>query len=284
MYTSLFMTIISIIVLPCIILIPSNAYTVPEEVRALEFIKDANINRSINWQRALASWTCPTDADDSDEGCDPCSRDWSGNWEHIQCRGAGGRYGEGSIGHYDGYVTTVHVTDAHLDGPPAKEWCLLTHLRELDLDGGNQNGPFPEWIPKCHPQLQELDLSFNRLTGRIPNNIRKKETLQEFKVEHNYFSGPVPAILGGMPNLWRVRLAYNHFEGTIPESWRNMSGNLNQLDISHNHISGNLSVLAFFKLMYASVHSNAGLCGMVPESIRYASGYNPSGTGLGHPC
>ena len=64
-----------------------------------------------------------------------------------------------------GYVTTVHVTDEHLDGPPAKEWCLLSHLRELDLDGGNQCGPFPEWVVHCLPQLQELDLSFNRVRG-----------------------------------------------------------------------------------------------------------------------
>ena len=48
------------------------------------------------------SWTCPTDRADSDQACDPCSRDWSGNFEHIHCRGAGGRYGEGSIGKYDG--------------------------------------------------------------------------------------------------------------------------------------------------------------------------------------
>jgi hypothetical protein len=65
---------------------------------------------------------------------------------------------------------------------------------------------------------------------------------------------------------------------------RNMSGNLNQLDISHNHIYGNLSAFSGFKLMYASIHSNVGLCGMVPASIRYASGYNPSGTSLGKPC
>ncbi len=123
--------------------------------------------------------------------------------------------------HFQGFVTTVHVTDMHLDGPPAKEFCLLEHLRELDLDGGNQCGPFPEWIIKCpFSQLQELDLSYNRLTGRIPDSIRSKVSLQEFKVEHNHFSGPVPEALGDLPNLWRLRLAYNRFKGSIPASWR----------------------------------------------------------------
>lgn len=98
------------------------------------------------------------------------------------------------------------------------------------------------------------------------------------------FSGPVPAALGSLPNLWRIRLAYNHFYGPLPPSWRSLSDTLNQLDIAHNDIDGDLSVLGRTKLMYVALHTNAGLCGMVPASVRYASGYNPSGTRLGQPC
>ncbi len=65
---------------------------------------------------------------------------------------------------------------------------------------------------------------------------------------------------------------------------RNLSDTLNQLDVAHNQLTGNLNALASFKLMYASVHSNSGLCGMLPASVRYASGFNPAGTGLGRPC
>lgn len=49
-------------------------------------------------------------------------------------------YGEGSIGAYDGYPTTVHITDQHLEGPPPRELCGLVRLRELDLDG---------WVKGC---------------------------------------------------------------------------------------------------------------------------------------
>ncbi len=49
-------------------------------------------------------------------------------------------YGEGSIGAYDGYVSTVHITDQHLEGPPPRELCGLVRLRELDLDG---------WVKGC---------------------------------------------------------------------------------------------------------------------------------------
>ena len=30
--------------------------------------------------------------------------------------------------------------------------------------------------------------------------------------------------------------------------------------------------------------NNPGLCGMVPASVRWGSGFNPSNTGLGQPC
>ncbi|GIL96108.1 hypothetical protein Vretimale_1986, partial [Volvox reticuliferus] len=118
-------------------------------------LRDANINKSASWKRTLSHWTCPTDPADSDQPCDPCSKDWSGNWEFIHCRGSYGPYGEGSVGNYDGMVTNVHITDQKLDGQPPRELCALHHLRELDLDGSHFSGPFPDWTLTCFPALQE---------------------------------------------------------------------------------------------------------------------------------
>ncbi|GFR41834.1 hypothetical protein Agub_g2612, partial [Astrephomene gubernaculifera] len=95
-----------------LLLAPSiHAYTAPEELAALIALRDANINKSRSWARTLSHWTCPTEPADSDQPCDPCSKDWSGNWEFIHCRGSAGPYGEGSKGDYNGYVTNVHITD-----------------------------------------------------------------------------------------------------------------------------------------------------------------------------
>ena len=69
--------------------------------------------------------------------------------------------GESGRGIKDGYVTTMHITDNLLNGPPPKELCNFKFLRELDLDGGRQTGPLPEWPAHCLPYLQELDMSFN---------------------------------------------------------------------------------------------------------------------------
>lgn len=73
---------------------------------------------------------------------------------------------------YDGFVTNVHITDMHIDGPSPREMCLFTHLREFDLDGGNQAGPFPEWLadPSCVPGVQEIDLSYNRVSTTVASS------------------------------------------------------------------------------------------------------------------
>ena len=41
----------------------------------------------------------------------------------------------------------------------------MTHLRELDLDGGNLVGPVPHLLGECFPDLEELDLSYNRVVA-----------------------------------------------------------------------------------------------------------------------
>ncbi|MEW5318376.1 MAG: hypothetical protein WDW38_009601 [Sanguina aurantia] len=255
-------------------------------VKALLTFRDALVNRSSTWKNALASWKCPTDPSSSDEECDPCSKDWSGNWEHIHCRGSSAGYGEGSRGVYDGYVTNVHITDMHIDGPTPREMCLFTHLREFDLDGGNQAGPFPDWIadPSCVPGVQELDLSYNRLTGTLPVSITTKPLLSELKVEHNEMVGSIPPEIGSMPSLRVLRLEFNHFSGTIPASLSKLNGTLNQLELAHNDFQGDLHALANLRFLVVSTSDNPRLCGMVPMSVRYAHGYNPGKTNLGRPC
>ena len=64
-----------------------------------------------------------------------------------------------------------------------------------------------------------------------------------------------------------LQLILHHCLG-LARAVSNLAKSLNQLDISHNHISGNLNALAKSKLMYAGVHTNSELCGMVPGSVR----------------
>ncbi|KAG2427428.1 hypothetical protein HXX76_012364 [Chlamydomonas incerta] len=262
----------------------AHAYTRPDQLQALLVLRNAYINKTASWAKTLSHWKW-------------CGGG-QGNWEYIHCRGSVGPYGEGSQGAFDGLVTNVHITDQELEGLPPRELCGLQHLRELDLDGSNFNGggdpgmrhvsvlgPFPSWTLSCFSDLQELDLSYNRLTGTIPPELATKvPTLQEFKVEHNEFVGTIPPAMGSMPRLRVLRLEYNNMYGTIPKEFSQLKKNLNTFEIANNDFSGDLMPLAEARPISVTLENNPQLCGMVPAGIRFAAGYNPYGTRLGQPC
>lgn len=47
--------------------------------------------------------------------------------------------------------------------PPASPTCPSS--QEFDVDGGQLSGPIPADFARCFPELTELDLSYNFLTG-----------------------------------------------------------------------------------------------------------------------
>ncbi|KAF8063774.1 AP-4 complex subunit sigma [Scenedesmus sp. PABB004] len=295
------------------------AVTAPDQFDAVSAVRDALASRSPNWAAALSTWTCPTDAGNSVGACDPCGNTVEGNWFHMHCRGNSVGWGESGDGTRDGLVTNVHITDVRLDGPVPRELCALRHVREFDLDGGHLTGPIPHWLGECFPMMEELDLSYNRLTGTLPAYLADLPVLSEVKVEDNTLIGTIPPELGRL-KLRRFQVELNDMTGPIPASFRcgggraaprpphpaaaarcgaaaspkpqalrararrNVSAHLTQLHLADNDFSGNLSSVVGAHLSTVTVWGNPRLCGMVPATVRYAKNYNPAGTRLGQPC
>lgn len=256
----------------------ARAYTRPDQIELLLAFKKLYENRSPQWAWGLRTWTCPPIGT-----CDPCGPDWRGNWDHMYCRGPA--ISSINNGIYDGYVTNIHLCDLHLTGPVPQPLCVFSHLREFDMDGSCMTGPIPDWFPKCFKDLVELDLSFNCLSGGLPRNVHELEYLEEFKVENNFtLGGPLIPEFSKMKHIYRLRFAYNEFTGGIPEEWVAISENLNQLTLAANKLEGNLYPVAKTGMVVTSVHMNPGLCGMVPQTIRWAKDYNEHQTNLGKPC
>lgn len=291
----------------------------------LEDFKDAMFARpaQVNWTKALASWTCPTDPSNSIGDCDPCGNEAWGNWKHVRwvllfrlllsslfllfssnypdyttiliflpsvfpqlgCRGEhlGG-------GKYrlpgTGDITNVHITDYFVEGPvPLAELCPLITLREIDLDGGNLVGSIPIGFANCFPHLIELDLSYNKLTGSIPGAaIAEVKTLQEFKVDYNQLTGIIPPELMYLPEIHWLRFSANPLQGTLPATLTQTARMLSQLEFHSAGIEGDLKVLANHRLTSFEGRENPRLCGLVPVGVRWASGFNFYGTNLGVPC
>ncbi|CAL4997348.1 unnamed protein product [Urochloa decumbens] len=89
--------------------------------------------------------------------------------------------------------------------------------------------------------LTLLDLSFNNITGQIPQSILSLENLGFLFLGNNTLSGTLPALKS--PSLKNMDFSYNHLSGTFP-SW--VTGNNLQLNLVANNFilgSSNSSIL-----------------------------------------
>jgi Leucine-rich repeat (LRR) protein len=87
--------------------------------------------------------------------------------------------------------------------------------------------------------LQDLDLSYNQITGTLPN-LSIFPSLISIGLSNNMLSGNVPE---GIPkSLEYLLLGSNSLQGGIPKSFGNLCS-LRMLDLSSNKLSGDLSMI-----------------------------------------
>uniref|UniRef100_A0A1D1ZAH2 non-specific serine/threonine protein kinase n=1 Tax=Anthurium amnicola TaxID=1678845 RepID=A0A1D1ZAH2_9ARAE len=116
-----------------------------------------------------------------------------------------------------------------------------------------------------------LDLSYNNLTGTIPDNMGAMGYLQVFNLGHNQLTGPIPDTFGGLKSVGVLDLSHNHLSGTIPAALGSLSF-LVDLDVSNNNLTGAIPLSGQLTTFLPSRYeNNSGLCG-VPLPPCQASG------------
>ncbi|XP_035544777.1 MDIS1-interacting receptor like kinase 2-like [Juglans regia] len=117
------------------------------------------------------------------------------------------------------------------------------------------------------PNLVNLDLSSNSLTGRIPLEIGILKNLVYLRLRFNMLVGPIPSTLGHLPNLENLDLCQNKINGSIaPEI--GMLKDLSYLNLSHNFISGEIpSALGMIVPLLSLDLSYNNLTGNIPSSL-----------------
>ncbi|KAK4564927.1 hypothetical protein RGQ29_006821 [Quercus rubra] len=90
--------------------------------------------------------------------------------------------------------STVGETDKHLN--------LSGDLQELDLSFNYISGSIPSSFSQL--PLVILSLSGNRLSGEIPKGIGEIGSLEELVLEANQLDGHLPKNLGNLSNLKRL--------------------------------------------------------------------------------
>ncbi|KAM6586405.1 hypothetical protein CsatA_009010 [Cannabis sativa] len=101
---------------------------------------------------------------------------------------------------------------------------ILYLLSTLDLSENRLSGEIPEELT-CLVALQSLNLSGNFLSGSIPKNIGNMTKLESLDLSRNQLSAHIPSSLSSLTFLSYVNLSCNYLLGQIPTSTQLQSMN-----------------------------------------------------------
>ncbi|CAH8363593.1 unnamed protein product [Eruca vesicaria subsp. sativa] len=161
-------------------------------------------------------------------------------------------------------LKTLFLRYNNLDGPfPAEELKDLTNLELLDLSRNKFNGSIPIRVLPALRNLKALDLSGNEfsasmgLQGKSKHILRicDMKNMQELDLSRNKLVGQFPLCLTGLTELQVLDLSSNQLTGKVPSTLGSLKS-LKYLSLLDNNFEGffslgslaNLSELRFFQL------------------------------------
>ncbi|XP_062115639.1 receptor-like protein 48 [Humulus lupulus] len=115
-----------------------------------------------------------------------------------------------------------------------------------ELGGCGLYGPIPSSLGKL-TQLYALNLKENDFTGYIPSFVQNLTHLSLINLKNNQISGPIPSWFGNLTAIQYIYFYSNKLIGSIPPSLFKLN-NLEDLELSHNSLSGTLQLDSFLKL------------------------------------
>ncbi|KAL2335850.1 hypothetical protein Fmac_010296 [Flemingia macrophylla] len=158
----------------------------------------------------------------------------------TSCRGAGG------------LVEFEDIRTERLEGFPMVHSCPSTRIYS----------GYTVYSFASNGSMIYLDLSYNMLSGTIPQNLGGMAYLQVLNLGHNTLSGNVPESFGGLKAIGVLDLSHNSLHGFIPGSLESLSF-LSDLDVSNNNLSGQIpSGGQLTTFPPARYENNSGLCGL----------------------
>ncbi len=115
---------------------------------------------------------------------------------------------------------------------------LPRKIVKLDVSNNSLSGSLPSEFGAQNQQMDTLILSFNNLSGHIPESFCRMEQLAALDLANNHFEGELPQCFG-MTGMVVVLLQNNRFSGSFPV-FLERSTELQLVDLSRNNFSGKL--------------------------------------------
>ncbi|KAG6408866.1 hypothetical protein SASPL_131892 [Salvia splendens] len=148
-----------------------------------------------------------------------------------------------SIGNLES-VTNLLLYTCNFSGLIPPSFANLTSATEVDMSYNSIEGSIPSFRSSSLPKLQDLRLSFNRLTGSIDPHIFTLPSLKVLYLNDNRLSGELGEFSSSSSVLEKVYLNGNNLSGGIPTSMSEITS-LTYLSLASNRFTGYMKLEAF---------------------------------------
>ncbi|KAL1103228.1 hypothetical protein V6Z11_D05G424200, partial [Gossypium hirsutum] len=150
----------------------------------------------------------------------------------------------------------------------------LKRLEMLDLSCNKLQGKIPQWMQEVEHfpwnNIAVLDLRSNLIRGNLPIPASK---INVFLISNNSFNGEVSSLICNASDLEILDLSHNNLSGTIPQCFGNLSNSLEFLNLKKNKFYGTIppTFAKRCQLTYFNLNGNL-LEGPLTPSIHNCNG------------
>ncbi|QCD94317.1 LRR receptor-like serine/threonine-protein kinase FLS2 [Vigna unguiculata] len=149
--------------------------------------------------------------------------------------------------------------------------CIKYSLQDLDLKDNKINGSLSDL--STFSALKSLYLSYNRLNGKIAEDIKLPSQLEFLSISSNRLEGGIPKSFGNACALRSLQMDDNKLNEEFSVIIDHLSGcarySLKQLDLSMNEMNGTLPDLSIFPSLIRLYVGRNKLNGKILKNIQF---------------